>query len=483
MNVDITVKNFGPIEKAEIDLRPLTVFVGESNTGKTYLAALIYALHQNFGGISQLPWESSIASYFSFLYRSRDRYPQNRQEEMEQEILEVLEKLNMPGCPFKFSDLPQQMYTLLERRLTDKEDFTNELERCFDLESVSKLIRFTGSRDNEMEVSLSVLDRDQTCWDFGARAAGSVDPTITGHINPDMMLLDANDAMRKTEFHEISDVVRLFRTLGTRRWRAGDSYYLPAARSSIMESHGVIATALIKRATRIGLDRLEVSTFSGMIGDFLEQIFQYRERKGSSSRISRVAEQLETELLEGKIEVKRPTSEAYPEFLYRPDQAEEALRMSHSSAMVSELAPLVLLLRGIVKRGDLLIIEEPESHLHPGAQTKIAQTLARLVRAGVRVLITTHSNYLLQQIGNLIREGELRKQGESTSESADYLKEEEVGAWWFHKNKPVTELPFDLTEGIEPEDHLDIAEDLYNRSAGLQNRIEETKGEDTVESE
>ena len=220
-----------------------------------------------------------------------------------------------------------------------------------------------------------------------------------------------------------------------------------------------------------------------MIADFLEQIVQYKERKGSPSKISRVAEQLEMELLEGKIEVKRPTSEAYPEFLYRPDQAKEGLRMSHSSAMVSELAPLVLFLRGIVKQGDLLIIEEPESHLHPSAQTKIAQTLARLVRAGVRVLITTHSNWLLQQIGNLIREGELRKQGESTSESADWLKEEEVGAWWFHKNKPVTELPFDLTEGIEPEDHLDIAEDLYNRSAGLQNRIEETKGRDAVESE
>ncbi len=127
----------------------------------------------------------------------------------------------------------------------------------------------------------------------------------------------------------------------------------------------------------------------------------------------------------------------------------------------------------------VLIIEEPESHLHPGAQTKIAQTLARLVRAGVRVVITTHSNWILQQIGNLIREGELRRQGEPTSESADYLKAEEVGTWWFRKNKPVTELPFDLVEGIEPEDYLDIAEDLYNHSAGLQNKIEEER--DAVE--
>ena len=44
-------------------------------------------------------------------------------------------------------------------------------------------------------------------------------------------------------------------------------------------------------------------------------------------------------------------------------------------------------------------------------------------------------------------------------------------------------VQFDLVEGIEPEDHLDIAEDLYNRSAGLQNRIEKKKGGDAVEYE
>ena len=49
--------------------------------------------------------------------------------------------------------------------------------------------------------------------------------------------------------------------------------------------------------------------------------------------------------------------------------------------MVSELAPLVLFIRGLIQPGDTLIIEEPEAHLHPGAQTEIAATLARLVRA------------------------------------------------------------------------------------------------------
>ena len=47
---ELEVSNFGPIVEAKIDLRPLTVFVGPSNTGKSYLAILIYALHRFFSG-------------------------------------------------------------------------------------------------------------------------------------------------------------------------------------------------------------------------------------------------------------------------------------------------------------------------------------------------------------------------------------------------------------------------------------------------
>lgn len=51
-NVDIAVRNFGPIAEATIDLRPLTVFVGPSNTGKTYFSTLVNALHRTFDGFS-----------------------------------------------------------------------------------------------------------------------------------------------------------------------------------------------------------------------------------------------------------------------------------------------------------------------------------------------------------------------------------------------------------------------------------------------
>jgi len=126
-----------------------------------------------------------------------------------------------------------------------------------------------------------------------------------------------------------------------------------------------------------------------------------------------------------------------------------------------------------------LAIEEPEAHLHPGAQADIAVILARLVRAGVRVIITTHSDWLLQEIGNLVLEGLLE---DETDEPASWLLPEEIGVWHFQKDQPVKEIPFKPREGISPEDYEDVAEGLYNRSVNLQQRFEKKKGESERES-
>ena len=142
---------------------------------------------------------------------------------------------------------------------------------------------------------------------------------------------------------------------------------------------------------------------------------------------------------------------------------------------------MVLFLRDGMGMGDTLIIEEPEAHLHPAAQTEMAYTLARLVNAGVRVVATTHSDWLLKAFGNLMREGEFNKKTGSFVDEASAqgrLRPEDVGVWLFRKGETgggstVDEIPFDRIEGIEPSDYEDIAEELYNRSAELQNRFAE----------
>ena len=117
----------------------------------------------------------------------------------------------------------------------------------------------------------------------------------------------------------------------------------------------------------------------------------------------------------------------------------------------------------------------------------MAITLARLVRSGVRVVVTTHSDWLLQEIANLMREGEMEgspdtSKGASAEDAPPaWLSPREVGIWLFSRDREevgsrVEEIPFDRVEGVQPRDYEEVAEALYNRSAELQNRLAEREG-------
>ena len=469
--VEISVRNFGPIAEADLDLRPLTVFVGPSNTGKTYLSVLIYALHRVFEEFSGFPLLKTLESL-------ADNWDYDDPADKIQH-LEAIDKLNI-GQPLKFSDLPKEVGSLAQVHLNTQgylePDLKAELERSCDLESVSELIRSCGDQNDEMTVSLIVGKEYQDLWSFkmGVSESGV---TIDGKINENMVIFPEN-WLPPTRRIGVEDLGELF---FERRRNIEKSYYLPAARSGIMQSHRVIASSLVTRSTRAGLDPLEVPTLSGVVADFMEKIILYeerarlRERAKPNDGMKNIAKSLEDNVLNGQI-ITKSSPTGYPEFLYRPQGTEQDMRLTRSSSMVSELAPFVLFLRGLVRPGDILIIEEPEAHLHPAAQAQMAAALARLVRAGVKVLVTTHSDFMLQEIGNLMRVGMLKEKGALKKETNDWLSPEEVGTWLFQKNGKVKEIEFDRIKGIEPIEYEDVAEALYNRWGELQYELDKKTG-------
>ncbi|MEX3105121.1 MULTISPECIES: DUF3696 domain-containing protein [unclassified Streptomyces] len=73
---------------------------------------------------------------------------------------------------------------------------------------------------------------------------------------------------------------------------------------------------------------------------------------------------------------------------------EEVLRPANTGFGVSYALPIIV--AGLLTEpGDLLIVENPEAHLHPAGQSKLGRFLARVAGSGVQVVVETHSDHVL----------------------------------------------------------------------------------------
>lgn len=93
--------------------------------------------------------------------------------------------------------------------------------------------------------------------------------------------------------------------------------------------------------------------------------------------------------------------------------------LHRASSSARGLSDLYFFLRHVAHKNHLLIIDEPESHLDTANQIEFARLMARLARAGVKVLVTTHSDYIIKEINNLIM---LSQSFESKSKLVKKLK-------------------------------------------------------------
>ena len=100
------------------------------------------------------------------------------------------------------------------------------------------------------------------------------------------------------------------------------------------------------------------------------------------------------------------------------------LSMDESSSAVRSLLDLGFYLRHEAQRGDLLLIDEPELNLHPENQRRIARLVARLIHVGIKVFMTTHSDYLIKELSTLIMLNQEDLYVRSIAEREGYCTEE-----------------------------------------------------------
>ena len=100
------------------------------------------------------------------------------------------------------------------------------------------------------------------------------------------------------------------------------------------------------------------------------------------------------------------------------------LTMDESSSAVRSLLIVGLYLRHIARPGDLLMIDEPELNLHPRNQRRMARLFARLVNLGIKVFVTTHSDYIVKELNTLIMLSQDKPYLKRLAEKEGYRPEE-----------------------------------------------------------
>jgi ABC-type multidrug transport system ATPase subunit len=90
------------------------------------------------------------------------------------------------------------------------------------------------------------------------------------------------------------------------------------------------------------------------------------------------------------------------ELFYVPKGKRVKLSMDASSSAVRSLLDIGFYLKHEAQSGDLLMVDEPELNLHPENQRCVARLFARLMNLGIKIFITTHSDYIIKELNTLI---------------------------------------------------------------------------------
>ena len=371
----LTIENFGPIKKPVIiEPKSLTLFCGANNTGKTYALYVLNAL-----------MDSRFSANFDFakthakgLYQEK-HVTLNLDDVTGAVAVRHAEKNLVQGLK---DILPR--FFVAENALTDAAKFSIALDTIDSLTHGSITVQSRSRADgiDEGVIHYRVNDTKQIIF------------SITGNWESASQVEQALNRL----------LMPLYLPL-----RVGRDFLLPAERSGLnlfFRELNSRRAALLRHVTSQTLDTAEllkdiiISRYPQPIHDYIEFMNSQPEIKREVSEFADLATWLQKEVLKVKYKVDR-----YGDISVAPLRSVASVGLHLGSSTVKTFFGLWSYLNHLARKGDWLMIDEPELNLHPQNQRIIARLLAELVNRGIRVVVSTHSDYMVREWGNLIMLG------------------------------------------------------------------------------
>ena len=490
----ISVKNFGPIAEGSVDLKPLTIFVGPSNTGKSYMATAVYAVMQGFEGpyhwmskFDPSSVERGLGTLQLKMSSGRLLTARNGGSDAVDALIKWAAQLpedELGPRQVNFPSTSNELRAELEHSIGTMlgwiaQEVLGKIGLTYG--EPSSYVKRGGGDENfllsinrpepllKMDIPIDGYVKRPT--DFDSSSVSFRQPYLEPLSNQEILDGDLDRVKRLAQYRflEILDSSSEPVFSGLPR----QSFYLPASRTGLTQAYKVLSSSIVRQWSSYYSSR---ATLPGSTTDFLSNLISLDPRMlllESKGALDLATHFIETDVLRGKIDLDDSAGLPFPNIAY--ETTEGNFTIEHTSSMVSELAPLVLFLKYLVHHGDLIILEEPESHLHPAAQRQLARGIVRLVNAGVKVLITTHSDIIISQINNLLalRQASPELIDSSGFEPEDFLQPDQVGAYLFRYSQELTgcetvPLEIDSDTGIDEDEFAAVFEAIYDESIALQ---------------
>ena len=371
----IKVKNLGALKQAEFTLGDLTIICGYNNTGKTYATYALFgflstwrrmfAIQINANKIKQLLADGAISLDI-------------------QEYIQQSNRIVKTGCQAYTQELPKIFAARAERFKT------TDFQVSLDIQNISLASDFTREITSG-EASLFSITKSEK----------STKLVVTLLVEKKKVKIP-NDSLKRTIADALKDIIfeqflpNPFIASAERTGAAIFRKELNFARNRLLKEMAQADKNINPRELLSNVYQayaLPVEKNVDFMGE-LETIFP------ESSFIAENHPDVLADfadIIGGKYTVTRND-----QLYYEPHSKRIKLSMDESSSAVRSLLNIGFYLRHKAQVGDLLMVDEPEMNLHPENQRRIARLFAQLVNLGIKVFITTQSDYIIKELNTLI---------------------------------------------------------------------------------
>ena len=371
----IKIKKLGALKQAEFSLGNLTIICGGNNTGKTYATYALFGFLSFWREAFSIPIEENAINQL---------LAEGTVHIDVQDYVEHAEQILSEGCKTYTKQLPMIFAAQADRF---KETEFQVILDTKDIRPIGRFDRKMGAANAEL---FSIT-----------KSEGSTELVVTLLVEKEKVRIP-KDVIMQIIGKALKDII--FGHLFPNPFIASD------------ERTGA---AIFRKELNFARNRLleEMSQTDKNVDpmDLLFKVYQdyalpvknnvdfTRQLETIAKRSSFVAEKYPdvladfADIIGGEYTVTRND-----ELYYVPKGKRVKLSMDESSSAVRSLLDIGFYLRHVAQHGDLLMVDEPELNLHPENQRRVARLFARLVNLGIKIFITTHSDYIIKELNTLI---------------------------------------------------------------------------------